>query len=80
MIMDFSLPELGPDIQEGTIVEWHKEAGNAVEIGEILLEVMTEKVNVEVESYMSGMVVEILYPKDAEVKVGDVIARIEEKH
>jgi pyruvate/2-oxoglutarate dehydrogenase complex dihydrolipoamide acyltransferase (E2) component len=80
MIVDYLLPEVGDDVQEATIVEWHKEIGDNIEEGDVLLEVMTEKVNTEIECSVSGTLVEILYPKETEVKVGDIIAKIEEIH
>jgi 2-oxoglutarate dehydrogenase E2 component (dihydrolipoamide succinyltransferase) len=46
---------------------------------DVLVEVMTEKVNTEIESPISGIVFEIVYPNDSVVKVGEVIARIEQK-
>ena len=79
MIIDVKVPELGADLTEATIAKWHKEVGEPIEQNEVLVEIMTEKVNIEVESPVSGTVVEILYPEDTEVKVGQVIARIEEK-
>jgi 2-oxoglutarate dehydrogenase E2 component (dihydrolipoamide succinyltransferase) len=76
MIEDFLLPELGSGVTEATIVMWHKQVGDRIAANEILLEVMTEKVNTEVECNTSGTIVEILCPKDTVVKVGDVIAKI----
>ncbi len=79
MIVEIRMPELGENVTEGTIVGWHRKIGEAVSKGDILAEVMTEKVNSEVESPVSGTVVEILYPEESIVRIGAVIARIEEK-
>ena len=79
MIVDIKVPELGENTTEATIAEWHKEVGDHIEKDELLVTIMTEKVNIEVESPVSGTVVEILCPEDTEVKIGEVIARIEEK-
>lgn len=79
MIVEVKIPDLGEGITEATIVEWYKKVGDSIEEKAILVEIMTEKVNIEIESPASGVVSEILYPQDAEVKVGEVIAKIDEK-
>lgn len=79
VIVDIEVPEVGPNVTEATIVKWCKEVNDPIQENEVLVEIMTEKVNTEIESPVSGIVVEILYPKDTVVKIGEVIARIEEK-
>lgn len=79
MTVDIKVPEVGPNVTEATIVKWCKEVKDPIQENEVLVEIMTDKVNTEVESPVSGIVVEILYPKDTVVKIGEVIARIEEK-
>ncbi|MCL2595619.1 MAG: 2-oxoglutarate dehydrogenase, E2 component, dihydrolipoamide succinyltransferase [Promicromonosporaceae bacterium] len=70
------LPELGESVNEGVISRWLKAVGDAVEVGEALLEVSTDKVDTEVPSTVAGVLLEIVAPEDAEVKVGDVLAVI----
>ncbi len=77
MIKDLILPAVTDAGTEVTIVAWHKATGDLIEVGDVVLEVMTEKVNVEVESTLKGRIMEILQAPDAEVKVGDVLARVE---
>lgn len=77
MIVDFPLPELGENVASATVMQWHKSAGDTVQRGELLLEVMTEKVNVEVESSLDGTLVEIVRDVDDDVLPGAVIARID---
>jgi 2-oxoglutarate dehydrogenase E2 component (dihydrolipoamide succinyltransferase) len=77
LIIEIKMPELGENVTEGTIVHWSKKAGDLIQAGEVLVEIMTEKVNSEVESPAKGVVREILYPEDSIVKVGEVIARIQ---
>lgn len=77
MIVDIKMPELGPGVTEATIIKWRKEVGDSIREKEALVEVMTDKVNMEVECPVSGIVAEILYQKDTVVKIGEVIARIE---
>lgn len=71
------MPEIGEGVTEATIVEWHVETGQKVAVGDILVEVMTDKVNVEVEAETAGVVAEILAAADDEVRVGTPIARLE---
>lgn len=77
MIVDFPLPQLGQEVPKATIIAWHKKVGDQVLANELLLEVMSEKVNVEVESGIDGKLVEILHQADAEVEPGTVVARFE---
>ena len=79
MIVEIKVPEVGPNVTEATIVKWCKQVNDPIQESEVLAEIMTEKVNTEIESPVSGIVFEILYPKEAVVRVGEVIARIEEK-
>lgn len=78
MSLDVLMPDFGNDAKEGTIVTWHKQAGERVAAGELLVEVMTDKVNVEVESPASGTLVEILVRADEAAPVGAAIARIDQ--
>lgn len=72
------LPLLGQTMEEGTINKWFKQEGEAVEKGEPLLEVMTDKVNMEVESPASGVLRKIVAPEQAVVPVKELIAIIGE--
>ena len=77
MIVDFPLPELGKEVPKATIITWHKKVGDQVSPKDVLLEVMSEKVNVEVESGIDGKLVEILHQADAEVEPGTILASFE---
>lgn len=72
------LPLLGQTMEEGTIIKWFKQEGESVEKGEPLLEVMTDKVNMEVESPSSGTLLKILAQPEQIVPVKDLIAIIGE--
>jgi pyruvate dehydrogenase E2 component (dihydrolipoamide acetyltransferase) len=63
-------------MEEGTITKWLKREGEAVEKGEPLLEVMTDKANMEVEAPASGVLLKILAPENAVIPVKDMIAVI----
>lgn len=77
MIVDFPLPELGDNVASASVIDWHKAVGDDVREGDLLLEVMTEKVNIEVESPLEGRITEILKQVDDEVEPGMIVARIE---
>lgn len=70
------MPKLAMTQETGTILQWYKSVGDAVRVGEPLLEVMTNKVNVEVESYVDGVLLKRLFEEGAEVPVLDVIGYI----
>lgn len=71
------MPNLGEGVTEGTIVRWLKAEGEPVREGEILAEIMTDKVNVEFDSPVAGIVRTLHFPEEAVVKVGTVIALLE---
>ena len=75
-MIDVTMPEIGEGVTEATIVEWHVAAGQDVSIGDLLVEVMTDKVNLEVEAQAAGTITEILAKADDEVRVGATIARM----
>jgi len=72
----FNLPLLGQTMQEGTILKWHKQEGDSIEGWETLVEVETDKVNMEVDPQVSGVLRKILAPEGATVSVGAPIAII----
>jgi len=73
------MPKLGLTMESGKIEKWHKKEGDKVEAGDILFEVMTDKVSLEVESYNSGILKKILRSEGEEVPVTEVVAYIGEK-
>lgn len=77
MSIDIVIPEIGDGVTEATIVSWHKAIGDAVTPGELVVEIMTDKVNIEIDSTGAGRLSEILHEADEEVRVGTVIGRIE---
>lgn len=72
------MPQLGEAVAEGTVDRWLKRPGEAVQRFEPLLEVMTDKVNTEIPSPLSGVLQEIVAAEGDTVKVGATIALIEE--
>ncbi|GEL76946.1 2-oxoglutarate dehydrogenase complex dihydrolipoyllysine-residue succinyltransferase [Tenuibacillus multivorans] len=72
------VPELAESITEGTVAEWLVQKGDKVEKGDPVVELETDKVNVEVNSDFSGVIAEILVGEEDDVEVGDVIAKVDE--
>lgn len=70
------MPLLGQTMEEGTIIKWFKNEGDTLEAGEPLLEVLTDKVNMEVEAPVSGVLRKILAQPDDIVPVQEPIAII----
>ncbi|MDN7241019.1 2-oxoglutarate dehydrogenase complex dihydrolipoyllysine-residue succinyltransferase [Planococcus sp. N028] len=71
---EIKVPELAESITEGTIAQWLKQPGETVEKGEFIVELETDKVNVEVISEEAGVVQEHLAQEGETVEVGQVIA------
>jgi pyruvate dehydrogenase E2 component (dihydrolipoamide acetyltransferase) len=74
--MDVLMPQLGETVGEGTIAGWHKNAGDAVEKGDVLLDVETDKVATEIEAPASGVLTSIDVAEGETVDVGTVLAVI----
>lgn len=74
---EIKVPELAESITEGTIAQWLKKPGDHVEKGEYIVELETDKVNVEVISEEAGVVQELKASEGDTVQVGDVIAIVE---
>jgi multifunctional 2-oxoglutarate metabolism enzyme len=70
------LPELGESVTEGAIVEWRKAVGDSVEAGETLVDVTTDKVDVEIPSPAGGVLSRIVAEAGATVEVGALLAEI----
>ena len=74
------MPKAGIDMQEGTIVSWFKKEGDKVTSGEPILEIVTDKVNMEVEAEGDGILAVITHETEGEVlPVFTVIGAIAEK-
>jgi len=74
--MDVVMPQLGETVTEGTVAAWHKEAGDKVEKGEMLLDVETDKVATEITVPASGVLSSINIAEGDTVDVGTVLAVI----
>jgi pyruvate dehydrogenase E2 component (dihydrolipoamide acetyltransferase) len=76
MVSELLMPKMGATMNKGTIVSWFKNEGDRVEEGEPILEIMSDKINIEVESPVSGILLKKLYLEDEEVPVLKPIAYI----
>jgi 2-oxoglutarate dehydrogenase E2 component (dihydrolipoamide succinyltransferase) len=74
---ELKLPKMGESVAEATITNWLKQVGDKIEADEAVLEIATDKVDSEVPSEVSGVLVEQLFGKDDLVQVGQTIAIIE---
>lgn len=74
---ELKMPKLGESVQEATITKWMVGVGNNVEEDDNLLEIATDKVDSELPSPVEGKIIEIRYPVNSLVPVGEVIAIIE---
>ena len=70
------MPKLGVDMQEGEIIEWKKQEGDVVNEGDILLEIMSDKTNMELEAEDSGVLLKITRQAGETVPVTKVIGYI----
>ncbi len=75
---DFTMPSLGADMDEGTLLEWLVKPGDAVRKGDILAVVDTSKAAVEVESFADGVVDRLVVEPGTRVPVGAVLATLGE--
>ena len=76
---ELTMPQMGYDMQEGTVVRWLKAEGSNVELGEPVAEIETDKAVVEFESYASGVLQTILVEEGTTVPVGQPIALVGEE-
>lgn len=73
MAVEIIMPKLGVDMQEGEIIEWKKQEGDVVSEGDILLEIMSDKTNMELEAEDSGVLIKIVHGNGDVVPVTEVI-------
>ena len=79
MALEIIMPKAGIDMTEGEIVEWKKKVGDPVKQGEIILEIMTDKTNMELEAEEDGYLIAILKNAGETVPVTEVIGYLGEE-
>lgn len=75
-MIEFLMPSLGADMEDGTLIEWKKKPGDAVKRGDIIAEVETQKGLIEIEVFEEGIIKELLIKEGSKVPVGTVMALI----
>lgn len=78
MSVEIKVPALGESVSEATIAKWYKRPGDAVRVDELLLELETEKVTLEVNATAEGVLESIDVEEDTTVEVGQVVGKIKE--
>jgi 2-oxoglutarate dehydrogenase E2 component (dihydrolipoamide succinyltransferase) len=78
MPVNIVVPEMGESIVDARIARWLKKEGDAVAVGEPLVELETDKVDVEVNAPQNGVLRQIAHEAGADVKIGDVLGTIAE--
>jgi pyruvate dehydrogenase E2 component (dihydrolipoamide acetyltransferase) len=76
-LIDITMPALGADMRDGTLMEWQVKPGDRVEKGDIIAVIETSKGAIDMESYHSGTITELLIEPDIKLPVGSVIARMQ---
>src|SRR4030081_152386 len=74
--VDVVTPAAGESVTGGTILEWHVKVGDPIKADDTIVEISTDKVDLELPSPASGVVAELLVAEGDTVTVGQVIARI----
>ena len=75
--VDVNVPQLSESVAEATLLQWKKKPGDAVAMDEILIEVETDKVVLEVQAPAAGVLAEVIRPDGCTVAAGELIARID---
>ncbi|MFD2131942.1 dihydrolipoamide acetyltransferase family protein [Pseudogracilibacillus auburnensis] len=78
MAKEIFMPKLSSTMEVGTLLQWLKEEGDPVQVGDPLFEIMTDKINIEVESYEEGVLLKKYYEVDDEVPINTIIGYIGE--
>jgi pyruvate dehydrogenase E2 component (dihydrolipoamide acetyltransferase) len=75
-MIEFLMPNLGADMEHGTLVEWRKKKGDTVKHGDIIADVETQKGLIEIEVFEDGIIDQILIEEGTKVPVGTTMALI----
>jgi len=78
MTVEIVVPPLGESVSEATIAKWHKKAGDSVNVDDLIVELETDKVTLEVNSPATGTIAEIVTNEGANVEVGALLGKITE--
>lgn len=79
MRIPIEMPNLGYDMERGTIAAWSKQVGDKVTRGDPIADIETEKATIEMEALATGTLVEIVHPAGAELAVGEVMGYLDDE-
>ncbi len=74
MAINIEMPKLSDTMTEGTVIKWHKQVGDSIEVGDLLAEIETDKATMEMEAFDEGTITEILVPAGEKAVIGGVLA------
>src|ERR687892_2014074 len=77
-MMNIVVPELGESVVEARVARWLKKEGDRVEVGEPVVELETEKIDLEVNAEKSGVIASIKRQEGEDVKIGELLAVVDE--
>ena len=75
--MNVLMPQLGETVTEGTVANWHKKVGDQVKADEIILDIETDKVSMEIPSPADGFITQILVPQGTTFSADTELATID---
>ncbi|MFN6044396.1 MAG: dihydrolipoamide acetyltransferase family protein [Verrucomicrobiota bacterium] len=74
MAINIEMPKLSDTMTEGTVIKWHKQVGDSVEVGDLLAEIETDKATMEMEAFDDGTITEIRVPAGEKAVIGGILA------
>lgn len=74
MSVNIEMPKLSDTMTEGTLIKWHKQVGDSVEIGDILADIETDKATMEMEAFDDGVITKIFVQEGERAVIGGVLA------
>lgn len=74
MSVNIEMPKLSDTMTEGTLVKWHKQVGDSIEIGDILADIETDKATMEMEAFDDGVLTAILIQEGEKTPIGSILA------
>ena len=77
-MIEITMPRLSDTMEEGAIAIWHKQPGDRVEIGDLLVEIETDKATMEFEAYEAGTLIKQLVPEGEQATIGTPIALLDD--
>ena len=77
-MIEIKMPRLSDTMEEGAISTWHKKPGDTVAVGDVLVEIETDKAVMEYEAYQAGTLAEILVPEGQNADIGAPIALLDD--